>query len=494
MTRQTRQRLVLVATILGSSMAFLDAFVVNVALPTIDKDFGLGLAGEQWIFLSYSLALAALYLPAGALGDRYGYANTFVVGVSGFAVASVLAGAAPNEAVLIAARAVQGVFGALLTPGSLALLRATYRDEAGRAIGSWTAWTGIATAAGPVFGGTLVEAVSWRVIFFLNIPFAIVTVVATLVSRDTCRTERKDRRLDIPGVVLGAIGIGALVWSLVQGPKDGFASGGVVVGFVLAAASLIGFVLVEWRSPHPMMPLSLFRIRELSVANIATFFIYAALGSALFFLILFAQSVLGYSPVEAGLLVVPISISLLLLAARFGRAADRICPRPFLVAGPILIGIGLALLGRLDASSTYWRDVFPPLIVFSVGLSATVPAVTSTALKPAPDGLTGIASGINTTVSRLGQLLAVAGLGVVVSLVFGTTGGSAFELGSRGTQELADASHAFRAAMWSAAGLAIAGALVSGFGLPRGASSGMGAIRRALRRGEGPPPASPPTV
>ena len=466
MTPEARKRLILVATILGSSMAFLDAFVVNVALPTIDKDFHLGLSGEQWIFLSYSLALAALYLPAGALGDRYGYANTFVVGVAGFAVASVLAGAAPNTGVLIGARAVQGIFGALLTPGSLALLRATYKDEAGQAIGAWTAWTGVATAAGPVIGGTLVEAVSWRLIFFLNIPLAIVTIAATLVSRDTCHTDRHDRHLDIPGVVLGAVGIGSLVWALVQGPKDGFGSAGVVLGFALAALALVGFVLVEWRSAHPMMPLSLFRIRELSVANLATFFLYAALGSALFFLVLFAQSVLGYSPAKAGLIVVPISISLLLLAARFGRAADRIGPKPFLVGGPVLIGIGLALLGLLDAGSSYWVHVFPPLIVFSVGLSATVPAVTATALKPAPEGLTGVASGINTTVSRVGQLVAVAGLGVVVSLVYSSTG-EPFSLGSRTPDELASAADAFRAAMWVSAGLAFAGALVSGLGLPR---------------------------
>jgi EmrB/QacA subfamily drug resistance transporter len=467
MTPETRKRLVLVATILGSSMAFLDAFVVNVALPTIDEDFGLGLSGEQWIFLSYSLALAALYLPAGALGDRYGYANTFVVGVAGFAIASVLAGLAPSGGVLIAARAVQGVFGALLTPGSLALLRATYKDEAGQAIGAWTAWTGIATAAGPVIGGTLVDAVSWRLIFLLNIPFALVTIAATLLSRDTCRTDLKDRRLDIPGVVFGALGIGALVWSLVQGPKDGFSSGGVVFGFVVAAVSLSAFIVVEWRSSHPMMPLSLFRIRELTVANTATFFIYAALGSALFFLVIFAQSVLGYSPVEAGLLVLPISISLLLLAARFGRAADRIGPKPFLVAGPTLIAVGLALLGRLDAGSSYWVDVFPPLLVFSVGLSATVPAVTSTALKPAPAALTGIASGINTTVSRVGQLVAVAALGVVVSVVFGSGQGSPFEIGTRSSEQLADAANAFQAAMWVAAGLAFAGALVSAVALPR---------------------------
>jgi EmrB/QacA subfamily drug resistance transporter len=468
MTTETRKRLVLVATVLGSSMAFLDAFVVNVALPTIDEELGLGLTGEQWVFLSYSLTLAALYLPAGALGDRYGYVTTFVAGVTGFALASILAGAAPTGEVLIAARAIQGVFGALLTPSSLALLRATYKDDAGRAIGLWTAWTGVALAAGPVVGGTIVEAVSWRVIFLLNIPLAAVTVTAALLSRDTCRTERRDRRLDVPGVVLGAIGVGALTWSLVEAPKDGFADPLVVAGFALAALALAGFVVVEWRSAEPMMPLSLFRIRELTVANVATFFIYAALGSALFFLVLFAQSVLGYSPPEAGLVVAPVSIALLLLAARFGQAADRIGPRPFLVGGPLLIAAGVALLGRLDAGSSYWIDVFPPLVVFSVGLAATVPAVTSTALKPAPAAFTGIASGINTTVSRVGQLIAVAVLGIVVSLVFGAANGNPFEIGHRSAVELADASDAFQAAMWAAAAFAATGAVISGVGLSTG--------------------------
>jgi predicted MFS family arabinose efflux permease len=240
-----------------------------------------------------------------------------------------------------------------------------------------------------------------------------------------------------------------------------------------------------------MMPLSLFRIRELSVANLATFFVYAALGSAIFFLVLFAQSVLGYSPTEAGLVVAPISIILLLLAARFGRAADRLGPRWFLVGGPLLIAFGLALLGRLHAGSSYWVDVFPALVVFSIGLAATVPAITSTALKPAPEGLTGIASGINTTVSRLGQLVAVAALGVVVSLVFGAADGSPFELGVRSAGELADAADAFQAAMWVTAALAVAGALVSGVGLrPRAGSE---EPVHAADTVELQPPASPPT-
>jgi EmrB/QacA subfamily drug resistance transporter len=466
MTTETRKRFVLVATVLGSSMAFLDAFVVNVALPTIDEELGLGLTGEQWMFLSYSLALAALYLPAGALGDRYGYANTFVVGVAGFAVASVLAGLAPTSEVLIAARAIQGVFGALLTPGSLALLRATYKDEAGRAIGAWTAWTSAATVAGPVVGGAVVEAVSWRGIFLLNIPVAVVAVAATLVSRDTCRTELRHRHLDVYGAVLGAIGVGALVWALVEGQDAGFGSSAVVAAFGLAGVSLTAFIWVESRVKEPMMPLSLFRIRELSVANLATFFVYAALGSALFFIVLFAQSVLGYSPTEAGLVMVPVSIVLWGLASRFGRAADRLGPRLFLVGGPGLIAVGLAWIGLLEPDASYWRDFFPPLVVFSIGLAATVPAITSTALRPAPESLTGIASGINTTVSRVGQLVAVAALGGVVAAVYGATyGNSPFELGERSAAELAQAAEAFQAAMWVAAGLALAGALVSAVGL-----------------------------
>ena len=471
MTSQARRRLVLVGTVLGSSMAFLDATIVAVALPTIDRELELGLTGEQWVFLGYSLALAALYLPAGALGDRYGYANTFVVGVAGFAAASLLVGAAPNGGFLIAARVVQGIFGALLTPGSLALLRATFRDEAGRAIGTWTAWTGIATAAGPAVGGAIVEAASWRLIFILNLPLAAVTIAAVLASRDTCATERRQRHLDLPGIAFGAIGIATLVWALVEGPRNGFGSRGAVAGFTIAAISLTTFVFVEARSREPMLPLSLFRIRELAVANLATFFVYAALGGALFFFVLFAQSVLGYSPPKAGLVLAPISLALLLFASRFGRAADRIGPRPFLVGGPVLIGIGLVLLGRLDASSSYWTNVLPPLIVFSVGLAATVPPITAAALKPAPEELSGIASGVNTTVSRVGQLIAVAGLGIVISLAFGSAG-SPFELGSRSTDELTQAADAFRAAMWTAAAFAFAGALVSGVGLPRRVRAG----------------------
>jgi EmrB/QacA subfamily drug resistance transporter len=470
-------------------MAFLDASVVNVALPTIERDLGLGLAGEQWIFLGYSVALAALYLPAGALGDRYGYVNIFVGGVIGFAAASALAGAAPTGEVLIAARVVQGIFGALLTPSSLALLRATYGAESGRAIGSWTAWTGITTVAGPPVGGAIVQGASWRWIFFLNLPLAAVTVTAVLRARDECHTEIRKRRLDVAGAVLVAVGIGSLVWALVEGPKKGFGDPAVLAGFIVAAGALGAFLTVETHVPEPMLPLSLFRIRELAVANAATLFVYGALGGSTFFLVLFVQSVLGYTPFQAGFVLAPVSLVLFLLASRFGRLADRMGPRPFLVGGPVAIGVGLVFLARLNHASDYWTDVLPPLLVFSVGLAATVPPITATALKAAPDSLSGIASGVNTTISRLGQLLAVALLGLVVALVYDAAG-TPLEQHQRDPRAQAESTQAYQAAMWGAAGLAFVGAAVAGLGLRRGRT--VGALRAP---GSAPPPAggSPPT-
>ena len=470
-------------------MAFLDASVVNVALPTIERDLGLGLAGEQWIFLGYSVALAALYLPAGALGDRYGYVPMFVAGVAGFAAASALAGAAPTGGVLIAARVIQGIFGALLTPSSLALLRATYGAESGRAIGSWTAWTGITTVAGPPVGGAIVEAASWRWIFFLNLPLAALTVWAVLRARDACRTDTHERRLDVAGAVLATVGIGSLVWALVEGPQRGFGDPIVVAGFVVAVAALAGFVAVETHVAEPMLPLSLFRVREFAVANAATLFVYGALGGSTFFLVLFVQSILGSSPFEAGFVLAPVSLVLFLLASRFGRLADRLGPRPFLVGGPVAIGVGLVFLGRLNGGSDYWTDVLPPMLVFSIGLAATVPPITSTALKAAPDRLSGVASGVNTTISRLGQLLAVALLGLVVAVVYDASG-TPLEQNQRGPQARSESTQAYQAAMWGAAGLAFVGAAVAGFGLRPGRSAETAPAAR-----NAPPPAggSPPS-
>ena len=328
-----------------------------------------------------------------------------------------------------------------------------------------------ATVAGPVVGGAIVEALSWRGIFFLNIPLAIVTVVLTLVSRDACRTKLRHRHLDVYGAVLGAIAVGALVWALVEGPESGFGSPTVVAGFVLAGVAFAAFLWVESRLAEPMMPLSLFRIRELSVANLATFFVYAALGSALFYVTLFAQSVLGYSPTKAGLVVAPISI--VLWAA---RRPFRSCVRPASAHA------SFSSRSRADRHRAgLARPAGGRRELLGRGLSGAARLLH----RPCRDGAghhldraeagaggpDGIASGINTTLSRLGQLVAVAVLGVVVSLVYSAADGNPFELGERTAAELAEAADAFQAAMWVAAGLAFAGALVSGLGLPRRARS-----------------------
>jgi MFS family permease len=269
-----RQR-TLAATTIGSSLAFIDATVVIVALPTIERDLELGLSGQQWVFLSYSLALAALYLVAGAVGDRRGRRETFVVGVAGFAIASLLAGIAPNGAFLIAARALQGIAGAFLTVNSLALLREVYGAESGRAIGLWTAFTSVATVAGPPAGGALVEWISWRWIFFLNLPLAALAAGLALAGREPERQEQRVGRLDLPGAALAAVGFGSLTYAMVEGAEDGFA--GYWWAFVVAAVSLAAFAVVERKSRNPMLPFELFRRRNFTAANLETFLVYAAL-------------------------------------------------------------------------------------------------------------------------------------------------------------------------------------------------------------------------
>ena len=338
---ETRRRLTLAATILGSSLAFIDASVVIVALPTIERDLDLGLTGEQWIFLAYSLALAALYLVGGALGDRFGRRRVFFWGVIGFAAASVLAGAAPNGATLIVARVLQGVAGAFLTTNSLALLRAVYAENAGRAIGLWTSFTSVAVLLGPPAGGALVEWVSWRWIFFLNLPVAALTLAAAVAGRCDERSMRREGRLDLPGAALSAVGFGALTYALVEGADKGFAT--VWWAAVLAAAALAAFVWVERRVAEPMLDFKLFRRRNFAAANLETFLVYGALYGQLVYVQLYLQF-LGFSPFEASLLGIPASVIMIVLAARFGALADRQGPRLYLTAGPALLGCSLLLL------------------------------------------------------------------------------------------------------------------------------------------------------
>jgi len=463
---ESRRRLTLAATIVGSSLAFIDASVVIVALPTIEEDLGLGLTGQQWVFLSYSLALAALYLPGGAIGDRYGRRNVFIAGAAGFALSSLLAGSAGNEAVLIVARTLQGVAGAFLTTNSLALLRGVYGAEAGRAIGLWTSFTSVATIAGPPVGGALVEWASWRWIFLVNLPLAGAAVALAILGR--CDEEPSGRvgRLDLPGAALAATGFGLLTYGLVEGADRGF--GGLWWAFVGATVALAAFVVVERRVAEPMLPFALFRVRNFAAANAETFLVYAGLYGFFVFFTLYLQF-LGFSPFEAGLLNIPSSVIMILLAARFGGLADRHGPRLYLTLGPALIGAGTLVFSLVDERSNFWTFGIAGLLLFSFGLAMMVAPITSTALKSAPERYAGIASGVNSTVSRLGSLVAIAVIGLVIALVFDarTDAPGAVPLAKDQTApELREASiDGFRAGMVLAAALAFAGAAVGAVGI-----------------------------
>ena len=457
---EARKRLTLAATILGSSLAFIDATVVIVALPTIEEDLDLGLTGQQWVFLSYSLALASLYLVGGAVGDRYGRRRVFIWGTAGFAVASLLAGAAPNEAVLILARTLQGVAGAFLTTNSLALLRGAYGAEAGRAIGLWTSFTSVATILGPPAGGALVEWVSWRWIFLLNLPLAAAAVVLALLGREEAPAPARTGRLDLPGAALAATGFGLLTYGLVEGADRGFGElWWAFVGGRGRARRVRG--RRDAACAEPMLPFALFRERNFAAANAETFLVYAGLYGFFVFFTLYLQF-LGFTPFEAGLLNIPSSIVMILLAARFGALADKHGPRLFLTLGPALIGLGTLVFAVVDSRSEFWTFGIVGILLFSLGLAMMVAPITATALKSAPERYAGIASGVNSTVSRLGSLMAVAVIGLVIALVFdaNTDAPDAVPLAVDQTApDLRLASvDGFRAGMVVAAALAFAGA------------------------------------
>jgi EmrB/QacA subfamily drug resistance transporter len=459
-----RRTLTLAATVVGSSLAFIDATVVFVALPTIGEDLDLGLTGQQWIVLSYSLALASLYLVGGAIGDRFGRRPTFIAGALGFALASAFAGFAPTGGLLIVARTLQGIAGAFLTTNSLALLRGVYGEQAGRAIGLWTAFTSVATVAGPPIGGALVEWVSWRWIFFINLPLAVLTVV--LAKLGECNEQKMLRvgRLDIPGATLAAVAFGTLTYGLVEGPDKGFAQ--VWWAFAISVPALVAFCVVESRSANAMLPFGLFKRRNFAMANLETFVVYGALYIQLIFTQLYLQFI-GFSPFEASLVTIPGSAIMIALAARFGKLADQHGPRLYLTVGPFLVGVGTLLILPVTEKSDFWTWGIASVIVFAFGLSMLVAPITSTALKSAPAEYAGIASGVNSTVSRLGNLIAVAGAGAVVSIVYNSQVDSGTPLAKNQVdQALRDASiDGFRIAMLIAAGLAFAGAVIAALGI-----------------------------
>ncbi len=420
MSRQ--QRLTVVATILGSTVVFLDATVVNVALPAMKKDLDMGLAGQQWVVEAYLLALTSLLLVGGSMGDQFGRRRMFELGLAGFGITSALCAAAPSEELLIAFRALQGVAGALLVPGSLAIIAATFSgEERGKAVGVWTSWTGIATVLGPAGGGFLVGAISWRAIFAVNVPLVIANLILTRSAVAESRDPDAFTGVDYAGIGLSAVGLGGTVFALIEQPDRGWSDPLVLLPLIAGIACLTAFIAHELRTEHPMVKLSLFRIRNFAVANATTLAVYAGLFGASFYIPLFLQQVSGYTPLEAGLATTPISVTLFLLSPRFGRFASGVGPRWPMTFGPIVAGAGMLLLLRVQADADYLSQVLPGVVLFALGLSATVAPLTATVLDSVQEGNVGIASGINNAVSRTAGLLAIAIIGAVVAGRFATT-------------------------------------------------------------------------
>jgi EmrB/QacA subfamily drug resistance transporter len=419
-TRQ--QRLTLVATILGSTVVFLDSTVVNVALPAIADDLDAGLAGQQWVIEAYMLTLVSLLLVGGSLGDQLGRRRVYVVGLVGFGATSILCAVAPSVEFLIGARALQGIAGALLVPGSLAIVAATFEGAArGKAVGTWTAWTGIATVIGPAGGGALVGALSWRAIFWVNIPLIAGTVALCLHSVRESRDPEAFRGIDWLGIALSAAGLAGPVFALIEQPARGWGDPIVWAPLAAGVACFALFLLREARLRHPMLELSLFRVRNFRVANLTTLTAYAGLIAGLFFVALFLQQVGGYTPLEAGLATTPISLILFVLSPRFGRIASGVGPRAPMSVGPIVGGIGLIMLLRVGSDPGYLGEVLPAIVVFGLGLSATVAPLTATVLDSVEERHVGIASGINNGISRVAGLFAIAVLGAVISAGFGSS-------------------------------------------------------------------------
>ncbi len=447
-------RWVLVATILGSGIAALDATVVNVALPAIGKDFGAGVAGLQWVVTGYLITLAALILLGGSLGDLFGRRRVFVIGVIWFSVASLLSGLAVNLPMLIAARALQGIGGALLTPGSLALIESSFAPgDRGRAIGAWSGLGGIAAAVGPFVGGYLVSAVSWRLIFLLNLPLAAAVLLAARHVPEST-DPLSDHHVDALGATLGVLGLAGLTYALIEAPSAS-GSAGLVVEAAGGAGllALIGFVQVERRGGHPMLPVDIFKSRQFTAANLVTFVVYAALGGTFFLLAVDLQQALHYSPVAAGASLFPVTVVMLLLSARAGSLAQRIGPRLPMTVGPIIVTAGLVMMLRIGPGGHYVSAVLPAVIVFGLGLALTVAPLTATVLAAAAERHAGVASGVNNAVARCASLFAVA----LLPALAGLTGSS--------YRHPAAFSSGFHRALMIAAASTLAGGVIAYIGI-----------------------------
>ncbi|GHH32331.1 MFS transporter [Lentzea cavernae] len=400
-------RWLIAVTSLGSGVVFLDGSVVNVALPAIGAELGGGFTTLQWVLDGYLLTLSALLLLGGALGDRYGRKLLFLSGLAVFTVASLGCGLAPSAEVLVAARLGQGVGGAMLVPGSLALIDAVVRpQDRGRAIGAWAGLSGVSTAVGPLLGGWLVDTASWRWVFLLNLPLALLTFVATVRHVPESSAHARSR-LDIGGAVAVTLGLGGVTVALIDVPSHGWNTG-TAVAAVLGTALLVVFVVIERRHPSPLLPMSMFRSAQFTGANLLTFTIYGALGGGLFLLTLQLQLGLHYSALEAGLATAPITLAILLLSSRIGAVAQRFGPLLPMTAGPALAAIGFVLLSGITTDSSYAGDVLPGVAVFGLGLATTIAPLTSAVLAAVPDDHVGAASGANNAISRVAGLLAIA--------------------------------------------------------------------------------------
>ena len=410
-------RWVLAVTIMGSAVALLEATIVNVALPTIGRDLDADVADLQWTINGYALTLASLILLGGSLGDRYGRRRVFEIGVVWFSASSILCAAAPSTGFLIGARVLQGVGGALLTPGSLAIIESSFRrEDRSRAIGSWSAFGAIATAVGPLLGGWLVEAVDWRAIFFINVPLGAFVVWAARRHVPETRDESIEGRLDVAGSALAVVGLGAVTYALIAASEEGGGSAMVVGAAIVGLLALTAFIAVERRAPQPMLPLSVFSSRQFTGANLVTFVVYAALGGVFFLLVVFLQVALGYSPIAAGAASLPVTLLMFTLSARAGDLAQRIGPRIPLTVGPLLVAAGMLMYRGIEPGDDYVTGVLPGVIVFGLGLSLVVAPVTATVLAAADPRHAGVASGVNNAVARTGGLLAVAVLPLVAGL------------------------------------------------------------------------------
>jgi EmrB/QacA subfamily drug resistance transporter len=421
MTR--RQVITLVAAILGSGIATVDGTVVNIALPAIEADLGGGLRAQQWVSNGYLLALGSLILIGGSLGDIYGGRRIFALGAASFGVASIACALAPTIEFLIAARVLQGAAGALLVPSSLAVIVAAFSaDERGAAIGTWTAWGAIAALVGPLAGGLIIDQLSWRWIFALNVPLVAGALVLVGVAVPTT-SRATTRRVDVVGAALCATGLGGIVFGLIEQPEFGWSSPAVLGPLVGGAVVFVAFLVYEGRASHPMLKVELFSRRNFAVGNLQTLAMYAGLGVVFFFLAIFLQEVAGYSALEAGLAILPVTLVTFALSRRFGSLADRYGPRLFMGAGPLVAAGGLLLLLRTGIETSYVADLLPALLLFGLGLSMTVAPLTAAVLADADETDAGIASAINNAVARIASLVGVAVVGLVVA---GTLVGDTF--------------------------------------------------------------------